>query len=243
MEILVISLVCLLATCVQGVSGMGFGLVTVPFFVALVGAHYGIVWSNFSGGLVALVLLVAMWKDVNWRRFVWLFAASLPALVGFVLILRFVPERVFAGVIGVFMLLSVAFSFISVKFKPVPLRPASLVAGFLAGMMSALVAQSGPVMAAYAQATRCGQREFAATNQPLFLSFNIFVVGGKLLYGGQPEAFTAFPPFAFLTIVLAVIVGALLSKWLAKIVKPKWARNLALLIATVGAIRVLVGLF
>lgn len=222
---------------------MGFGLVSVPFFVALVGAHYGIVWANFSGGLVALLLMITMWKDINWHRLAWLFGASIPALIGFVVLLRFVPEQIFTGIIGVLMLTFVAFSFLSVRFRPFAVRPASMVAGFLAGMMSVLVAQSGPVMAAYAQATRWSQKEFAATNQPLFLGFNIFVVSGKLLYGGQAHALAAFPPLAFFTISLAIIGGALLSKLLVKVVNQHVARNAALLIATLGALKVLADLF
>lgn len=240
-DIAILSVASFVATCVQGVAGMGFGMVTVPFFVVIIGAHYGILWSNICGGVVAFVLILARFRDIEWSRLKLLLAGAIPALLGTVFALRFVPDRVFSVFVGVIMLAMVAFSLLAPRFKPLPLFPASLSFGFLAGAMSALVAQAGPTMAAYAQTTRWGQKEFAATLQPLFLCFNIFVVGGKLWFGGQGGAASALPPFAILVLSLAIVLGVLASRFLIRIVKPLWARNLALTLATLGALRVIWG--
>lgn len=107
-------------------------------------------------------------------------------------------------------------------------------------MMSALVAQSGPVMAAYSQTTRWTQREFAATLQPLFLCFNVIVVTSKVWFGGQNAVLTSLPAPTIAAILGAILVGTVVARWLKKFVKPQWARNLALALATFGALRVII---
>ena len=169
MEMVLLTAIVLLGTCVQGLAGMGFGMIAVPVFVVAAGAHYGILWGNICGGLVTLLLFVTGFRDVNWYRFRLLMLSALPALFATVVALRFVSDRVFSIFVGIIMLALVFFSIFAPRFRAVPVFSGSLIFGFLGGMMSALVAQSGPVMAAYSQTTRWSQREFAATLQPLFL--------------------------------------------------------------------------
>lgn len=241
MDFVILTATTLLATCVQGVAGMGFGMVAVPVFVVLIGAHYGIVWGNICGFFVALTLFIVRFRDVNWYRFKWLMLSSLPALIGTAFLLRFVPDRIFSVFVGIIMLVMVFFSLFALRFKPLPVFSSSLIFGFLAGMMSTLVAQSGPVMAAYSQATRWKHREFAATLQPLFLGFNVVVVASKVWFGGQSGALTALPLPVIIAILATILAGTFISRFLVKIIKPQWARNLALALATIGALRVLWG--
>ncbi len=144
---------------------------------------------------------------------------------------------------GIIMLTMVFFSIFAPRFRAIPVFSGSLIFGFLGGMMSALVAQSGPVMAAYSQTTRWSQREFAATLQPLFLCFNIIVVTSKVWFGGQRAVLTSLPAPTIAAILVAILVGTVISRLLKKYVKPQWARNLALALATFGALRVIISVF
>lgn len=243
MELVLLTAIVLLGTCVQGLAGMGFGMIAVPVLVVAAGAHYGILWGNICGGLATLLLFVTGFRDINWYRFRLLMLSALPALLATVVALRFVPDRVFSIFVGIIMLVMVFFSIFAPRFRAIPVFSGSLIFGFLGGMMSALVAQSGPVMAAYSQTTRWTQREFAATLQPLFLCFNIIVVVSKICFGGQSAVLTSLPSPTIAAILVAILVGTVISRLLKKFVKPQWARNLALALATFGAVRVIISVF
>lgn len=239
MELALLIAIVLVATNVQGVAGMGFGMIAVPVFVVLFGAHYGILWGNICGFFVALLLFIVRFRDVNWYRFGLLLVSALPALFATILVLRFIPDKVFSIFVALIMLSMVVFSLSAPRFRASPVFSSSLIFGFFAGMMSALVAQSGPVLAAYSQTTRWEQREFAATLQPLFLGFNIVVVSGKVGFGGQSGALSVMPWWMVIAIIATILAGTVSSRFLGKIVKPRWARNLALAMATFGAFRVI----
>lgn len=239
MDLFLFALITMFATCVQGVSGMGFGMVIMPFYVAMLGPHYSVVWASVISSLVNVAMMVALWKEINWRRFAPLAVYSIPGMIIPMILLLFIPERAAMLVLGVLMLVLVVFSFFASHFKPMPLPIANASLGFASGVTSMFVSQAGPVMAAYAQATRWEQREFAATVQPLFMVMNVVVVSGRVLVDGQGAAFRVLPPSTIVVSVAAVIVGIVLTKFLRAFIKPSWARAIALTVAFLGSLKVL----
>ena len=134
MELVLLTAIVLLGTCVQGLAGMGFGMIAVPVLVVAAGAHYGILWGNICGGLVTLLLFVTGFRDINWYRFRLLMLSALPALFATVVALRFVPDRVFSIFVGIIMLTMVFFSIFAPRFRAIPVFSGSLI--FVFGIFS-----------------------------------------------------------------------------------------------------------
>ncbi|MDO5673200.1 MAG: sulfite exporter TauE/SafE family protein [Actinomycetaceae bacterium] len=215
-------------TVVQSLSGIGFGMVAVPFLVAILGPAEGVLWGNIAGLTNALVMTFLKRRNINWKIFALMSGGALPLILIAIALQSFMSTAVLNLFVGALMLAMLLGSFFALRFPEINHPLFTIVNGSLAGFMSASVAQSGPVMAAYAQATRWKQEEFAATMQPIFIFFNIVAVPTKLAAGVEGNVLAAFGMSA-----LTIFVGSVIARFLN--VKPKSARKLALFIAFIGS--------
>ncbi|MBV7363296.1 sulfite exporter TauE/SafE family protein [Actinomycetaceae bacterium TAE3-ERU4] len=241
MHLAVIVAVLILAVAVQGVAGMGFGMIAVPFLVWHFGAIDGITWANVCGLMVAAGLFWMNREAVEWQKVGLFLIGSVPAIFATVYLLKAIPEEKIHFFVGALMLGMVIFSLLALKLPAVSGRWPALLTGFLGGFLSLSVAQSGPVMAAYAQATRWPQKSFAATLQPYFLALALIIVPLKLTLGLTSDM-SGLYSWEIVFFAAAIAFGAYVSKWLAKILSPMRARYLAIAVATLGSLHVL-GLF
>ncbi|WP_258935183.1 hypothetical protein [Nesterenkonia pannonica] len=60
------------ASALQRVTGLGFAMVVSPFFVVMLGPHSGVMLTNILGGAMPLIMLAAVWRDIEWRRIAWI---------------------------------------------------------------------------------------------------------------------------------------------------------------------------
>lgn len=238
MEILLVLVVVTIGAMVQGLAGAGFGMVSVPTLVWYFGAIDGITWANLMAIIVAFSLLGANWDLVEWQKVFYLFLGAAPAIVLSVLYLKSIPEHILHLVLGTLMLLMVSISVFAFSFPPISGRISLTTTGFLAGTMSTAVAQSGPLMTAYAQASRWPQKSFAATMQPFFLLMNIVVIPSKLLLGLNQNMGRVLG-WEFPVILSGILVGTLLVRFIKDVVSARSARKLAILVAFIGSILVI----
>lgn len=160
--------VTLVASGVQHIAGMGFGLVAVPVLFALFGAAQGVLWGNIIGLVTSVAVLVVTWRDVDWGIAIRFTLASVPAIALTVYFTQGLDEAMLNVVVGIIMLVMVGFTVFSVPIPHANGHAAMYVTGALGGFLSASVGQSGPVLTAYARAARWPQRSFVATLQVFF---------------------------------------------------------------------------
>lgn len=230
--------VIVVASCVQSISGMGFGLVAVPIFVALFGPIEGVLWGNVVGMITALALVVQKRENIDWG-ITWRFSlASFPAIVLTVLVMKQLESASLDLYVGGLMLAMVIFGLAAPKFPEVSGKIYDYITGFVGGFLSASVAQSGPAMTAYAQATRWNQMRFAATLQPYFLAMNVVNIPLKMTVSVD-RATSSLSLGTFLVGVAAITVGTFLAKRLITYISAQAARKFAMAIAFIGATLVL----
>lgn len=80
-EMVLVTAVVLTGAATQRVSGMGFGLVSAPFLVLILGPFTGILLTNALGVATSLIVLTQVWRQVDLRTLVLLAPASLVAIV------------------------------------------------------------------------------------------------------------------------------------------------------------------
>ena len=155
----------------QRVSGLGFGLVVSPVLVVLLGPLDGVMIVNACGAASSLLILVRVWRDVDWSRYVGLI---LPGVVGIALgalVVSRVPAAPLEIAIGILLILGLVLSQLVARarrrFDGIGIRTVS---GFSSGFMNAAAAVGGPAVTAYAILSRWEQRRFGATLQPYFFS-------------------------------------------------------------------------
>ncbi|MGD6979823.1 MULTISPECIES: sulfite exporter TauE/SafE family protein [Citricoccus] len=237
---IVLAVAAVLLGCVlQRTSGMGVGLVVSPALVLLIGPAQGVLLTNATAVVSAALMTLAVRSEVDWRRY---------ARIAPVVVLGAVPAAVLvreAGpgwlelIMGAVLLVSVGGTTLIPRLPEVPARPAGLAAGVLGGFLNTAVGVASPAFLAYARVTAWGQRGFAATLQPIFLTLGLVSIIVKALLGSVPDADLSSWPL-MLAVMAAVPVGVLLGGALSRRFSTTGARRLAVGVVVLGAAGTLV---
>ncbi len=224
----------LVASGVQSIAGMGFGLVAVPVFIALFGPAEGVLWGNIIGSVTAGTLLVEKRKDVDWAIAARFSVAAVPVIFATVLLTQNLDASMMDLAVGLIMLALVSFAVFARNMPRAQGRLPMYFTGGVGGFLSAAVGQAGPVLTAYARAAHWPQRSFAATLQVYFLAMNAVNIPLKLAVGyGPHDGRVAIATLA------AGLVGIALDTFVARTVSARitkqQARNFAMIVASVGA--------
>ena len=233
--IAIVLAITMLGTIVQGVAGTGFGMVVVVVFVWLFGPVEGVLLGNILGCINAITYTAAGWRDIEWRTMLRLSVGAVPAMAAALVTIHYVSETALDLGVGILLAVLVTFSFLARFAPPTRSSASQYLAGFLSGFCSTCVAQSGPVLVAYAQASRWDHRHFAATIQPFFVFINLFNVPAKIAFAVSAGGLT-LSWSVVATALVAIAVGVVISRRLARIIPASTARLIALTIASVGAV-------
>lgn len=217
----------------QRVSGMGMGLVVAPSATLLLGPVAGVSVSNAVAIVAALLILRAMWDDVDWARFLRLAPLiTLGSVLG-ALAVGAVRSAWLDILVGATVLIALGSLLLLRSTSDLSVRGLGPVAGLAAGFMNTTAGVAAPAMTAYALATRWAQRSFAATLQPIFLLANLLSLGTKVAVGAGPSP-QDVPRWAWPLLVATVLVAVGLGTRLATVISSPTARRLAITVALVG---------
>ncbi len=221
-----------LAGGIQRITGMGFALCATPALVVASGATEGVRLVVVLAGATSLVMLVGMWRLVEWRRawgLIWpgLLASPLGALLAFVL-----PEpALLLLVAGAAML-----TLLAARIRPLALltsgRGAAIKTGAAAGLLNITSGLSGPPLVRHATETRWSHPSFVASVQLVFIALDLVTV----LWRGLPSS----PPAESGLLVLAALLGLGAGSLAARRVGTRAARVAMYAIAWLGVLAVLV---
>ncbi|MGB3376180.1 MAG: sulfite exporter TauE/SafE family protein [Microbacterium sp.] len=217
-----------LGAATQRISGMGFALVASPFLVALLGPFDGVVLINLLGALTTFTLFATSWRRVEYRRVGLLLVPAVIAALPGALVARLVPSAILSVVVGMAVILTLTGSFFAVSSVRMMGRGGAVLAGSISGFMSASAGVGGPAVSAYAIAIRWPQPAFAVTVQPYFCALAVTSLAFK---GALPQL--AWEGWA--SCAVALVIGILVGHLLARVVRPRTARILVIVLAFAGA--------
>lgn len=226
-------------TLTQSLAGMGFGMIAAPLLVVLFGPTEGILWGNALGIVNAAVLLAMKYRDTDWAIAVRFTVASLPVIALTVAFIHTIARAPLEVMVGILILAMSVLSIAAPRLRQIDGVGAQYLTGAVGGFLSASVAQAGPAMVAYAQASRWEQKRFAATLQAYFVGMNLFTVPLKWYSGLVPDP-KSISAYTIGAAILAMIAGTYLASRLQNRLRPSLLRSFALVIATVGASIVLI---
>lgn len=224
----------MVASGVQSIAGMGFGLVAAPVFIALFGPTEGVLWGNIIGSVTAGTLLIEKRKDVDCMIAFRFIVAAVPVIIATVLLTRKLDASIMDIVVGLIMLALVAFTLFARNMPRAQGRLPMYFTGGMGGFLSASVGQAGPVLTAYARAAQWPQRSFAATLQVYFLAMNAVNIPLKLAVGHGPHS----GRLAVATLVAGLVgtgLGTVAARKVSTRITKQQARNFAMVVASVGA--------
>lgn len=245
-ELAVVVLVAVvLGAALQRVAGLGLGMVAAPIMSLALGPVAGVTLSNVAAVVGAAILLVVMWRDIAWRRFLGLAPLLVLGSIAGAWVVRVVDARVLYVVLGASVLVAIAAVLGLQRHLNATGKLPAVVSGTVGGFMNTTAGVAGPAITVYAVASRWEHRSLAATLQPIFLLANGASIITKAAFGAHPGG-DLVPWWAWVLVIAAVPVGVLLGSRLAHRVSLSAARRVAIGVAAVGGaialIRGLIGL-
>lgn len=232
----------LVGATLQRLSGTGVGLVVAPCLALAMGPHVGVFVANSTTVVSGFLIMFAVLKDVDWRRWgVFAGVGIVGALPGALLVRELSAgwlDVMIGGVVLVALVLTFSVPRVPhVTGRRLPVLTAA--AGAVGGFLNTASGVAAPAMVMYSQFTRWPQRDFAATMQPTFMMFGLTSVLMKLFTGATTVEQLPHAGL-FGAIVLAVIAGIRLGGLLARRVSAGSARRVAIALAGAGALSALV---
>ncbi len=228
-EIALVAAIVLVGAVTQRVSGMGFGLVSAPFLVLIMGPFIGILLTNALGLTTSLVVLTQVWRQVDLRKLALLAPPALIAIVPGAWVALNVPSAPLAIIVGSMTFSALLGVLLSERLRVFRGTAGALSAGALSGFMSVTAGAGGPAITLYAFSTGWEHQRFVGTAQ---LCFAITAAASLTSKGGLPDL-----PVAMWVVALgALLLGVLTGGRLAQHISANRARALLVALALTGSL-------
>ena len=163
------SIILFVASAFRTAFGFGEALIAVPLLSLLLPVKLAAPIAVLASVSIALFSVIKDWKHVQFSEARRLLVSTAVGIPFGLIVLRYAPEGIVKGILGIFLL---AFSLFSIR------KPDSFVLkddrllwafGFLAGVTGGSYGMNGPPIAIYGAGRRWSPRRFRATIQAYFL--------------------------------------------------------------------------
>jgi uncharacterized protein len=142
--VILVAITLVLGATVQGLVGLGLGLVSAPV-VTLLDPSLMPQLMLVLAALLPFLTLIRSHDEIDWRGLAWVLPARVPGTAVGVLFLALFADRYIGVAVGAMVLLAVALTFRAVE---VPVRPTTLaVAGLISGAAGTATSIGGPPVA------------------------------------------------------------------------------------------------
>lgn len=198
----------------QRMIGMGWGLVVTPAVALMAGPLAAVLVVNLYGALACVIVLPMVWREIDWRRMLWLAIPALALMVPGLLLAKGLNTdvlRVGVGVIAIVgVLVAAAFTTTARTHDGPAVRVAT---GSAIGLLNASVGMGAPAVGVYSLVSSWQDRTFVATMQPFWVLISGATVAIRPFVA--PEGSPHWPLWAWLVLALPVVAGVLLGDRLA----------------------------
>lgn len=245
--IAVIGIAVLVGTVLQRLSGTGVGLVVAPVLAIVLGPGIGVLITNMTTVVSGLLIMIAVFPRIDWRRYLLLAPASLLGAVPGAWLVGQLPAGWLSIILGAIVLLALVVTFSLPQLPYLRGRSSGWVAGVVGGFFNTTSGVAAPVMVVYSRVSRWDQGSFAATMQPVFMTFGAVSAVSKLALGSVDTGAVAAGGanglalgWLFAGIAVTVLVGIAVGGLLSKHVPLTTARTLAMVLAGLGGLGAIV---
>ncbi|MBX3195397.1 MAG: TSUP family transporter [Microbacteriaceae bacterium] len=212
----------------QRITGIGFGGASAPALILLLGPMGGVLALHALAALCSLVVLISCWRYVEWPRTIALTGIAL-AVTPLGVVLSFqLPGAVLQIATGAVMLAALFTVDVLARSWLMRGRLGVIAAGVLSGIANGTVAQAGPLVGAYAVASRWSMTSYVASTQVCWLLVNVAAVVMK----GLPPV----TPVVAGVLLGSVAVGLVVSVPIARRLSREAAVRCLMVVAAAGSV-------
>jgi len=177
--LLYLGIIMLMAGFIQGFSGFGSVLLSLPLLAIFLDVKTAIPLVALMGVILTVFLLIPLWKDLEWPRIWPLLVGALPGVPIGIFFLKSLNSRLLLTFLG---LILVCYSLYSLLFKvagrELNIRWAYL-SGFLAGCFGGAFSAAGPPVIVYVSIQSWRKELIKSTLQGFFLISGLMVIIGQ----------------------------------------------------------------
>ncbi len=233
----VLAAVTLVASFVAGLSGFGFGLIAMAIVPLFIGIKVAGPFVSVCSFLIFTVLVVPVRRDINWKFLIPLLVGSAAGVPVGVYGLAVLDNAVLLRIMGVFLLLYVAFALtLQPRLRTRLDRRWGYAAGLLGGAIAGALSTGGPPVAVYFTAVDLDKSRFKAT----MMAYLVLMIGYKiaLFYASGLLGAEVWRTVLYylLPVALGTTAGMLAFRW----IRERWFRLVVLLLLLGSAVAMLV---
>jgi uncharacterized membrane protein YfcA len=158
-----------LAGSVQGLTGFGGALVSIPLLSLIMDVKQAVPLAILNGLVVTTTLAYTLRRQFDWRKILPLLVGSVPGIILGTGLLKQADPVVISRLLGVIL---VTISALNLFFTPRPLNPPRIwgyLAGFFSGAINATVGAGGPPAIIYTMLHNWNKDEIRATLTGFFV--------------------------------------------------------------------------
>lgn len=234
--VIYICLIAVLAGFIQGVSGFGAVLLSLPLLALFLDVKVVVPLMALSGFAITVYLLIYLWRHLLWRRIAPLFVGTVIGAPIGVLLLKQLPSQYLLAAIGVML---ISYSLYGLLAKPYRRGIRSYWAyffGFLAGCLGGAFTASGPPVIVYTSLQPWSKEEIKASLQGYFFTSGIVVILFQYMGGLMTNIVLKY----FLISLPFIVVGAWVGHFFSgKIAEETYRRFIMILLGVLGTLTVL----
>jgi len=205
--------VVLVAGTAQTVTGFGFALVAVPFFILVLEPQEVVVLTATVALANAAIVTRGAWEHVPWRTVGVMVAGSLFGMPVGLIVLLFAPDEALRMAVAVMAIVLAAALAAGVSFGQHG-RPGEAAAGAVSGVLTTSTGMNGPPIVLYLADQRLPPHAFRGTLSSYFLMGNVlslttFAIAGVLSWTPIVLALAALPALIPATLLGHAMLGRL----------------------------------
>ena len=231
-----VCLILFLAGYVQGVSGFGAILISLPLLSLLLDIKTVIPLTALAAQTITLMILVRLWNHLDWKKVYPLVISSIPGILVGVYFLKKLNAGVIHGILGVIL---IAYSLYSlfIKTSVNGIRDSwAYLFGFLGGCLGGAFSASGPPVIVFTSLSSWSKDQIKVTLQGYFILSGLFVISAHAFGGLTTVHVLRLFGVALPALLLGTYAGSI---FYGKIPEKSYRKIMLILLAFLGILMVL----
>ncbi len=181
---LLVGLITLGASYIQGVTGFGFGIFAMIFLPRILLYTEANLLSSILSSLTSVYVAFFLFRKIHWKNLIFPLIGCLASTYAAVSVVKTQKNETLILFLGIaLVVLSLYFFFFSDKCKIKPTWYAGLIAGIVSGLMSGMFAIGGPPVVIYFMQSEKETDDYLATISAYFVFSGIISVSTKIMAG------------------------------------------------------------
>jgi uncharacterized protein len=230
--ILYLCLVSFLAGLIQGFSGFGSVLLSLPLLALFMDVKIAVPLMALSAMALTVYLIVSLWRHLAWEKIVPLLIGSLFGIPAGVFVLKELKASLLLILLGIILVAYSLYGLVARPYRKGLKKSWAYLFGFLAGCLGGAFTASGPPVIVYTSLQPWSKDEIKVTLQGYFFVSGILVIFFQALGGLMTDTVLKY----FLISLPPILIGTWAGHFFSgKVREETYRRFMLILLGFLGA--------